>query len=348
MHIHILGVNGFIGHALARRILEETEWTLSGIDLTSDRLTPLLGHPRFEFRQGDIHRERPWIDQQIARSDIVFPLVAIAQPRRYVLEPIRVFELVFEENLRIVRMCLHHDTRVIFPSTSEVYGMCADETFNEETSPMVFGPTSKERWIYASAKQMLDRIIWAYRTEGLRFTIFRPFNWIGPNQDDTRNDEPGSSRVVTQFLGHLLRREPVPLVEGGQQSRSFTYISDGIDALMRIAENPDGAADNRIFNIGNPDNVCTIAELADHMGRIVSGYPGYEDLMTGLALQPVSAGVFYGPGYQDVSRRRPDIAALTAALGWRPRVGIQEALECTIGHYMKDRALARTEYTAGP
>ena len=161
---------------------------------------------------------------------------------------------------------------MVFPSTSEIYGMCGDEAFNEETSNLVLGPIAKQRWIYSCSKQLLDRVIWAYgQQQGLRFTLFRPFNWMGPNLDHIETAKEGSSRVVTQFLGHLMRGEPLRLVDGGAQRRCITYIRDGVDALMRILRNEGGRADGRIFNIGNPRNDCSIAELADAPGRHPGG-----------------------------------------------------------------------------
>jgi nucleoside-diphosphate-sugar epimerase len=104
--------------------------------------------------------------------------------------------------------------------------MCPDAAFNEETGPLVLGPIAKERWIYSCGKQLLNRVIWAHGARGLRFTPFRPFNWFGPGLDDIGQSAPGSARVVNQFLGHLLRGEPVQLVDGGHQRGSFAYIDN--------------------------------------------------------------------------------------------------------------------------
>ena len=120
------------------------------------------------------------------KCDVVLPLVAIATPASYTREPLRVFELDFEANLDIVRKCVRYGKRVLFPSTSEVYGMSSDASFDEENSNLVLGPIHKQRWIYSCSKQLLDRVIYAYgQQQGLHFTLFRPFNWIGPKLDDT-------------------------------------------------------------------------------------------------------------------------------------------------------------------
>lgn len=337
MNVLILGVNGFIGSALARRILAETDWTVTGMDLSDTRVRALAG-PRFACHVGDLTVERAWVDEQVARACVVLPLAACATPASYVREPLETFELVFEENLRVVRACARHGTRVVFPSTSEVYAMCPDERFNEETSPLVLGPIARERWIYACSKQMLDRVIWAYGQRGLRFTLFRPFNWFGPGLDDPSRAADGSSRVVTQFLGHLMRGEPLRLVDGGQQRRSFTYLDDGIDALMRILRNERGCADGRIFNLGNPANDVSIAGLAAAMVEVLAELPGWGHVRRTARMVHVTGEEYYGRGYQDTARRFPDVGAAREHLGWVPRVGLREGLARMIAHYVADAA----------
>jgi nucleoside-diphosphate-sugar epimerase len=259
MKVLILGVNGFIGNALTHRILTTTDWEVFGLDMACDKLERSLGDPRFHFLEGDITINKEWIEYNIKKCDVVLPLVAIATPVTYVKDPLRVFELDFEENLKIIRLCHKYKKRVIFPSTSEVYGMSPDSEFDEENSPLMLGPIAKERWIYSCAKQMLDRVIYAYGNhEGLKFTLFRPFNWIGPKLDSIHTAKEGSSRVLTQFLYDILAGEPIQLVDGGNQRRSFTYIEDGIDCLMKIIANVDGCADGKIFNIGNPANDLSV------------------------------------------------------------------------------------------
>jgi nucleoside-diphosphate-sugar epimerase len=258
-----------------------------------------------------------------------------------------VFELDFESNLKVVRMATQYKTRVVFPSTSEVYGMCEDAEFDEEGSPLVYGPIGKSRWIYACAKQLLDRVIHALgRDQGLQYTLFRPFNWIGPRLDSIHTAKEGSSRVVTQFLGHLLREEPITLVEGGRQRRSFTYVDDGIDALMKILANKDGCANSRIFNIGNPENDRSIRELADAMIRILGEFKGYEALARKARIVEATADRYYGKEYQDVQRRVPSIKRAREFLGWSPRFDFDESLRKTIAHYVTTESLPGDGSTA--
>ena len=340
MDVLILGANGFIGSHLTQSILEGTDWRVFALDLGSERLARWEGHPRFRFLEGDIAINHEWIEYHIRRCDVCLPLVAIATPATYVRDPLAVFQLDFEENLKIVRQCLQYGTRVVFPSPSEVYGMCQDAAFDERTSPLVCGPVTKTRWIYSCAKQLLDRVIIAMgRDRGLQYTLFRPFNWIGSGLDSIHEATEGSSRVVTQFLGHLLREEPITLVDGGRQRRSFTYIDDGIDALMRILENKGGRADSGIFNIGNPANDRSIKELADAMIRILGEFPGYEAKAKKAKIVKQSADQYYGKEYQDVGRRVPSIKRANKILGWKPRHDFDACLRKTIAYYVQTESL---------
>jgi len=326
-NVLILGVNGFIGHHLSARILATTDWRVFGMDMYNDRLAPLLDNPRLQFFEGDITINREWIEYHLKKCDVVLPLVAIATPATYVREPLRVFELDFEANLSIVRLCVKHRKRVLFPSTSEVYGMCRDTEFDPYASELVYGPIDKPRWIYACSKQLLDRVIAAYAMRGeLEYTLFRPFNWIGPGLDNMHAAKEGSSRVITQFLGHIARGEEVRLVDGGKQRRCFTGVSDGIDALMRIIENRGGCANGKIYNVGNPANSLSVRELAEQMLQVASGYAEYRANASKVRLVEVSAADYYGRGYQDVENRVPKIENTRADLGWEPKVGMQEAL----------------------
>lgn len=342
MKVLILGVNGFIGNALTEKILSTTDWQVYGMDLASGKLGHSLDNPRFNFVEGDILIHKEWVEYQVKKCDVILPLVAIATPASYVRDPLGVFELDFEENLRIVRLCQKYDKRIVFPSTSEVYGMCTDPEFSEDTSNLVYGPINKSRWIYACSKQLLDRVIAALGAQrGLRFTCFRPFNWIGPKLDDIYAPKEGSSRVVTQFIVNLLDGEPVRVVDGGLQRRCYTWIEDGIDGLMRIIQDTEGRCDGQIFNLGNPDNDCSVRDLAEklaaHYEKTCSELPGYRS----PRIEDVTAKEFYGAGYQDILTRSPSIAKARTALGWQPRVSLDEALGWTFDAFLHERTEAR-------
>jgi nucleoside-diphosphate-sugar epimerase len=336
LKVLILGINGFIGSSLLEQALAtKNDWRFIGLDLSDNKITDFLTNPRLQFKQGDMNQEAQWIEQQIQHCDVVLPLVAIATPATYVKNPLAVFELDFEANLRIIRLCVKHKKRVVFPSTSEVYGMCSDEEFDEQTSHFVLGPINKPRWIYSCSKQMLDRVIHAYGLQDkLTYTLFRPFNWMGAKLDDPHNPKPGSSRVVSQFIGNILRGEAIQLVNGGQQRRSFIDIADGIDALIKIIANENACAEQRIFNIGNPMNDISIRELAELLIEQIKTYPNYADAARKTQLQRIASDNYYGKGYQDVERRVPSIKNAQTYLHWQPSIDIKASLKKILDYHL--------------
>lgn len=337
MRVLILGVNGFIGHHLTKRILETTDWSVYGMDLSDERLGESIKNPRFHFIEGDISINREWIEYHIKKCDVVLPLVAIATPKMYVEDPIAVYELDFEMNLNIIKQCIKYKKRVVFPSTSEVYGASPDAEFDEDNSFLCVGPIRKERWIYSCCKQLLDRVIYAYGTRGyLEFTLFRPFNWIGARLDSLETAKEGSSRVVTQFIADLLLRRPISLVEGGKQRRCFTYVEDGIDALMKILENKENCCRNEIINIGNPNNECSIKELAEIMKKIFAEHPRHRNDPHYSEIIEVPSEKYYGIGYQDIYSRKPSIEKARRLLNWEPKFGLEESLKRTIYAFLDE------------
>jgi len=342
----ILGVNGFIGHHLSKRIMETTDWHVYGMDMMTDRITELLTNEsykgRMHFFEGDITINKEWVEYHIKKCDVILPLVAIATPSTYVKQPLRVFELDFEANLPIVRSAAQYKKHLVFPSTSEVYGMCHDDEFDPEESELICGPINKPRWIYSCAKQLMDRVIWGYgMQDGLNFTLFRPFNWIGPGLDSIHTPKEGSSRVVTQFFGHIVRGENISLVDGGQQKRAFTCIDDGIDALMKIIANENGVASGKIYNIGNPLNNYSVRDLATMMLKLAAKYPEYAESAKKVELVDTTSAAYYGKGYQDVQNRVPKITNTCEELNWKPTYTMEDTLRLIFDAYRGQVAVAR-------
>lgn len=331
----VFGANGFIGHHLVRRILMDTDWYVLASDFKHDRLREYRGHPRIEMHDGNI-LNRKLVRKLVSRADIVLPLAGIATPKIYISNPLYVHKIDFEANLEIVRDCVEKKKRVIWASTSEVYGMSTDREFHPEESNLVMGPIHKMRWIYAAGKSLADRLIYAYgRDHGLEYTIFRPFNWIGHAQDNI-HDESGNPRVITQFLGNILRGEPLRLVDGGSNRRSFTYIDDCIDALIKIIENKKGIASGKIYNIGNPKNNYSIREVAETMLELAPQYPYFRDNLNKVKITETSPGKHYGEGYQDMVNRTPYIQSTKRDLNWNPKVTLRNALKQTFAAYVKE------------
>lgn len=335
MKILILGANGFIGSHLTEAILERTGWQIKAFDLSDSNLGQFADHQSFSFTRGDIFTDDPWLRDAVEWSDAVLPLAGIAKPAYYLSKPLWTFELDFEQNLKIVRMCAEADRRVIFPSTSEVYGMSTDSVLKEDESPLIVGPICKMRWIYSCGKQMMDRVIAAYGQErGLRYTLFRPFNWIGPRLDTFRDAEERTARSITQMVYDVLSGRPITLVNGGGQHRSFTYVTDGMDALVAILGNEE-ASNGRIFNIGNPGNNASIKELAHLVVDVMKTIPPFREAAEKAAVTEMPAEEYYGNGYDDMQNRVPSILAIEDALGWKPRIPLREAVEMTIKSFVE-------------
>ncbi|MDR1551362.1 MAG: bifunctional UDP-4-keto-pentose/UDP-xylose synthase [Holosporaceae bacterium] len=330
MRILIIGAGGFIGSHLCEKILAlRRDWHVTAVDISFVKIEHLLQDKQLRTIQINILTDMDSVDELIKECDVIFPLAAVANPAIYVQNPLKVFELDFEANLRVVKSVVTHGKRLIFPSTSEVYGMCKDNEFDEEYSPCVTGPICKQRWIYSCCKQMLDRVIHAYGSrDGLRYTLFRPFNWVGPRLDDISNAEQGSSRVVTQFLSNILHGRDINLVNGGHQTRCFTYISDGIGALMKILESDH--VDRQIINIGNPHNECSIATLAQKILDLAKKKYGRGNM---VKIKIANSNDYYGKSYQDVSKRVPSIENAKRLLDWEPEVGLDELLIKTMDFY---------------
>lgn len=335
----ILGVNGFIGNHLSERLLRDDRYEIYGLDIGSDAIERLRSHPNFHYVEGDISIHSEWIEYHIKKCDVVLPLVAIATPIEYTRNPLRVFELDFEENLKLVRYCVKYNKRVIFPSTSEVYGMCQDQYFDEDTSNLVVGPVNKQRWIYSVSKQLLDRVIWAYGDKGLNFTLFRPFNWMGPRLDRLDSARIGSSRAITQLILNLVEGTPIRLFDGGEQKRCFTDIADGIEALARIIDNDNDVCNGQIINIGNPENEASIRQLGEELLRQFEAHPLRHNFPPFAGFRDVESKAFYGTGYQDVAHRKPSIENAKRLLNWEPTVEMSETIGNTLDFFLREAML---------
>ncbi|MGF6553633.1 UDP-4-amino-4-deoxy-L-arabinose formyltransferase/UDP-glucuronic acid dehydrogenase (UDP-4-keto-hexauronic acid decarboxylating) [Pseudomonas sp. S30_BP2TU TE3576] len=335
----ILGVNGFIGNHLSERLLRDDRYEVYGLDIGSDAIERLRSHPNFHFVEGDISIHSEWIEYHIKKCDVVLPLVAIATPIEYTRNPLRVFELDFEENLKLVRYCVKYNKRVIFPSTSEVYGMCQDPNFDEDSSNLVVGPINKQRWIYSVSKQLLDRVIWAYGQKGLNFTLFRPFNWMGPRLDRLDSARIGSSRAITQLILNLVEGTPIRLFDGGEQKRCFTDIADGVEALARIIDNDNDVCNGQIINIGNPENEASIRQLGEELLRQFEAHPLRANFPPFAGFRDIESKAFYGTGYQDVSHRKPSIANAKRLLDWTPTVEMSETIGNTLDFFLREAML---------
>lgn len=334
--IALFGGGGFIGSHLTRRLRDQYE--LDIVDINSGKITDVLEHPNIEFHELDI--SDPANDavcrEIVERADVVIDLIAYANPQQYVDMPLEVVDLNYDQNLKLVEACVDADVWLIQFSTCEVYGKVGARTgedviFQEDMSDLIMGPVGKHRWIYATAKQLLERMVHAHGLENdLSWTIVRPFNFIGPQMDYiVESPEEGTPRVFASFMSALIHDHPIHLVDGGENKRSFTDIEDAIRGVETILQQPE-KFHREIVNIGSPDNEASISEFA-HLMRDV-----YAELSPDTSLpviRTVSGEEYYGKGYEDIERRVPDVEKL-AANGWCPEYNLHETVKRSVSYYV--------------
>ncbi|CAI5970828.1 unnamed protein product [Closterium sp. NIES-64] len=304
----IIGAAGFIGSHLCEALMWETNHVVVAVDMYNDKIEHLLAD--------------------------------------YNTRPLDTIYSNFVDALPVAKFCSDFKRRLIHFSTCEVYGktvgaflppdsnMRNDPQYyvlKEDETPCIFGPVQKQRWSYACAKQLIERVIYAEGAENdLKFTIVRPFNWIGPRMDfipGIDGPKDGVPRVLACFSNQLLRGEPLKLVDGGKSQRTFVYIKDAIRAVMLMIENPE-RANGHIFNVGNPKNEASVRELATMMTRIYCKVSKQSEPATPTV--DVTSSDFYGKGYDDSDRRIPDMTLIQQQLGWEPETSLEELLDVTL------------------
>ncbi|RYR42979.1 hypothetical protein Ahy_A08g039409 isoform A [Arachis hypogaea] len=374
--ICMIGAGGFIGSHLCEKLMTETPHTVLALDVYNDKIKHLLEpetnpwHGRINFHRLNIKHDSR-LEGLIKMADLTINLAAICTPADYNTRPLDTIYSNFIDALPVVKYCSENNKRLIHFSTCEVYGKTigsflpkdsplrkdpAYYVLKEDESPCIFGSIEKQRWSYACAKQLIERLIYAEGAEnGLEFTIVRPFNWIGPRMDFIPGiDGPseGVPRVLACFSNNLLRKEPLKLVDGGQSQRTFVYIKDAIEAVLLMIENP-ARANGHIFNVGNPNNEVTVRQLGEMMVKVkglsfivyskVSGDPPLEN-----ATVDVSSKEFYGEGYDDSDKRIPDMTIINRQLGWNPKTSLWDLLESTLTYQHRTYAEAVKKVIAKP
>jgi UDP-apiose/xylose synthase len=340
MRIVVFGAGGFIGSHLVGRLLARDTHDVVGVDLASERLVevldslPAAAHDRWTFHSADVRHEVDLLRHLVRGADAVVNLFAFANPSVYVTRPLETFDLNFVQNLAVARLCVEHGAWLIQFSSAEVYGKASGAPYDEHRTDAVFGPVRKQRWIYAASKDLLERVIYAHGDAGeLRYTIIRPFNFVGPRMDYlVPAGAIGGPRVFPHFMSALLTGGPIRLVDGGYVRRAFLHIDDGTRAVEAILDDP-ARARNGIFNVGNPANELTIRRLADLMVEL------YEELTGEPARSPIEeidGEAFYGPGYEDSDREAPDISRIRQ-FGWSPRHDLRTTLRETMTYYLSRR-----------
>jgi len=306
----ITGGAGFIGSHLAERLLADGHHVTALDNLSSgsmDNITHLMGLPHFTFLRHDV-MEVEVLAEQVATADAVYHLAATVGVFNIIKSPVETIGNNIDGTEAVLRAASLRKTKVLLTSTSEVYGKSDKASFGEDDD-LVLGPTSKGRWSYAASKIIDEFLALAYWREfQVPTVVVRLFNTIGPRQ----TGEYGM--VVPRFIRQALRDEDVTVFGGGEQTRSFTDVSDVVEWLVRLAD--CDAAVGQVLNLGNPKEI-TISGLAD---RIIE--------MAGSAsrVSHIPYTEAYEDGFEDIARRLPDIAKVVALTGYAPMVPLDESL----------------------
>ena len=357
--VAIVGCGGFIGCHLLDAILTRTQWRVFGVDLDFYRIQHRLNDERCEFMVADLADKS--VVERIAKYPIVVNLAAICTPSRYMAEAPEVIRSNYDHPAALADACAKSGSWLIHFSTSEIYGRTSADSglLVEDESELTFGPVTASRWSYATAKLLTERYIAGLKN--LKWTVVRPFNFVGPYMDFMPGvDGSGIPRVLANFSSALVRGEPLKLVNGGVAKRSFTSVFDAVDFMFALFEagfsanavgmnscavkNVASATENvaeksplsQAFNIGNPDNELTIAELAYKMREIFAEIKGVS-ADTVPEPEVVSGVEYYGEGYEDSMRRLPSVEKAERLLGFKAKtpidVVLRESLTWFVNHY---------------
>jgi UDP-glucose 4-epimerase len=314
MRTLVTGGAGFIGSHLCERLLSEGHQVIAVDDLSTGspvNLLPLLDHPDFRFVRGSVLDE-PLMDRLVAESDRVFHLAAAVGVQTIVDHPLRGLHTNIDGTQIVLDATLRHDRRILITSTSEVYGKNGADHLDEEAD-RVLGSPFKARWSYATAKAIDELIAQTHwQSCGLRVVVARLFNTVGPRQTGRYG------MVVPRLVDQALRSAPLTVYGDGTQTRCFCHVEDIVPALIQLVDTP--AAYGQAINLGNP----TETSIIDLAGKIL------QFIGTDTTIQFVSYEEAYGPGYEDMRRRMPDIGKAADLIGFSP--------EHDLDHIVKDVA----------
>ena len=311
MKVLITGGAGFLGSHLAEAFLARGD-EVTALDPSSDaKVRHLREEPGFRLiRESVLNRD---ILEGLARwADLIYHLAAVVGVEHYVGDPYQVLTVNINGTQEVLAAAFRHGRKVVFASTSEVYGRSDRVPFDED-GDRVLGSTRIDRWCYSTSKAAAEHLCFAFGRMGLPVVIVRYFNVYGP-----RLDRMDRGRVITMFMGQLLRGEPITVIGDGRQTRCFTYVDDAVRATVQAGLRPGAVGE--VINIGADDEV-SIGDLAALMVRISGS-------TSAITLVPKEA--VYDRGYEDIPRRVPSLRRMHELLGVRAEVSLEDGLARTI------------------
>ncbi len=303
--ILVTGGAGFIGSNLCERLLGEGYEVLcvdNYYSSTKDNIAHLLPNPRFEVLRHDI------TFPLYVEVDRIYHLACPASPIHYQRDPVQTTKTSVHGSINMLGLAKRTGARILLASTSEVYGDPAVHPQPEEYWGNVntIGPRS----CYDEGKRCAETLFFDYhRQHGLDIKVMRIFNTYGPRM------HPHDGRVVSNFIVSALKGEPLTIYGDGQQTRSFCYVDDLVEGMVRLMNSDETVTGP--MNIGNPGEF-TVKELAEQVMDLIPDNGGIEN----LALPQ-----------DDPVRRQPDITKAREVLGWNPQITLTEGLPRTIEYF---------------
>jgi len=318
----ITGGAGFLGSHLAEALIArgDTVYVLDNLSTGSiENIEHLKTDRRFHYAIDSVINE-PVTAELIDRVDVVFHLAAAVGVRLIVESPVNTIETNVHGTEMVLKLANKKKKKVLVASTSEVYGKSEDVPFREDAD-LVMGATTKGRWSYACSKAIDEFLALAYwKEKKLPVVVFRLFNTVGPRQTGRYG------MVIPNFVKQALLGHPITVFGDGAQSRCFTYVSDVVGVLVRLAEEP--RAVGQVFNIGNDREEVTILDLAQR----VKARTGSKSEIVRVPYDQA-----YEEGFEDMPRRVPDLSRLRALTGYEPQVHLDEILDRVIEYFTSDK-----------
>ena len=310
MKVLITGGAGFIGSHLTRALLSAGHTVAVIDDLSTgslDNITEFQKDSRYRFIKGDILVSGE-LEELIADCETVFHLAAAVGVELVVHDPVRTILTNVQGTERVLTAATKYDKRIILASTSEVYGKSAKPLF-AETDDLLIGPSTHSRWSYACSKLMDEFLLMAYfRDRGLRGTVVRFFNTVGPGQTGRYG------MVIPRFVAAALSGAPLKVFGTGEQTRCFCHVSDVVRALLLLMETPDSYGG--IYNIGSTEKV-TIRQLAEFV---------IHELNSSSKIDMIPYDQAYANGFEDMLHRAPDCSKLYALTNWQAEIPLKQII----------------------
>ncbi|WP_010283353.1 NAD-dependent epimerase/dehydratase family protein [Bacillus timonensis] len=319
MKILVTGGSGFIGSHLVTQLIAQGHDVITLDDLSNGKISLLnqvMDNPKHTFIQGSV-LDRSLLNELMDQVDVVFHLAAVLGVKNLVEHPLKVIEGNIDGTRNVLEFAFARKQKVVFSSTSEVYGKNNNLPYNED-SDRVLGSTLKNRWCYATAKALDEHLCFAYAEKGLPITVVRYFNAYGPGA--TTSDY---GMVIPKFIKAALTNSPITVYGDGNQTRCFTYIDDTVQGTIKCM---DSNYNGEVFNIGRDEEI-SINQLANKIKFLCNSN---SDIIH------IPYDEIYGEKYEDTPKRIPNNEKARSLLGFSPLISIDEGLRKTIAYYQNE------------